>query len=174
MPNSLALPPYRGCQDSLPVFAARFGAPRRVANPSPMGISHVGLAPAQLPRRGATPVLLLTFAAAATPYTGFVALVDIHERRSDLAGAPVHGQEGSSSAIMAATHLTLWQAVQTLKAAVAQVLASIWVSRNNVDSRRRRTDRRRQTQGVHNFTSLHGGEPCEVSAEQPRGLCRYS
>jgi hypothetical protein len=151
-----------------------FGAPRRLASPSPMGVSSVGLAPAQLPRRGATPLLLLAAAAAATPDTGRVPLVDIHEHRSDLAAAPVHRQEGSSSGLMAATHLALWRAVQTLKAAVAHVLASIRVSRDNVDSRRRRTDRRRQAQGVpRNFISSHGGEPCEASAEQPRGLCRY-
>jgi hypothetical protein len=123
------------------------GAPRRVAHPSSMGVYNMGLAVAQLPQREAIPVLLTTSAATNTPEPSYSPLADVPERRSDLAGVSADSQEGSSSGLVAATLFPLRRAVQTLRAAVTQVLANICVSRDNVDSVRRSADRRRQAQG---------------------------
>ncbi|OSS52905.1 hypothetical protein B5807_02316 [Epicoccum nigrum] len=88
----------------------------------------MGLAVAQLPQREAIPVLLTTSAATNTPKPSYSPLADVPERRSDLAGISADSQEGSSSGLVAATLFPLRRAVQTLRAAVTQVLANICAS----------------------------------------------
>ena len=147
-PHSLSVPPISSMESHESTSSYDFGAPRRVASPSPTGVFNVGLAPAQLPWRRATSVLLLAAAVTARPDTGRVLPAQVHERMRDFACASAHRQEGSTSGLMAATPLTSRQAFHALLAAAAQVLEIIRVSGDNLGSPRRCTDRRGQAPGV--------------------------